>query len=482
MATGAIAAGVAEDPALVLDRLTWGANSSDFARIRALGTRRWLDEQLRPEAPADLPPAVQAQIAAMRISQTPPGVLRDQLAAQRRDAETLPDEDARKAALHDYQLALDALAREAAQRSLLRDLYSPRQLQEQMTWFWLNHFSVHQNKHMIRALVGDYEDRLRAHALGRFRDLIGASAHHPAMLVYLDNAQNVAAHRNENYARELLELHTMGVDGGYTQRDVQELARVLTGFGIRRPDAPVAGDRAGDALFEFHARQHDFGDKVILGRTIRGRGAAELDEVLDLVSRQPSTARFVCAKLARFLVREDPEPALVESMAAEFRRTDGDIAAVLRVAIGAPQFARSLHQVFKDPMHYVVSAVRMAYDERPIANAGPMIRWLARLGEPLYGHPTPEGYALGAAAWDGPGQLAVRFEIAKAIGSGSAGLFHTEGPRTADAPAFPQLANAFYYASLQGRLASPTRQVLDRAASPQEWNQLLLSSPEFMLR
>jgi uncharacterized protein (DUF1800 family) len=312
------------------------------------------------------------------------------------------------------------------------------------------------------------------------------------MLSYLDNAQNAAKHVNENYARELLELHTLGVDGGYTQRDVQELARVLTGFGVNLNDPAVteaprlrrelAGQYVRDGLFEFNPNRHDYGDKQVLGRTIAGRGAVELDDVLDLLSRHPATARNVSRKLARFLVADAPPPALVDAMTREFLRSDGDIAAVLRVAVASPAFAASLHRDFKDPVHYVVSAVRLAYDSKPIVNAGPMVNWLNRLGEAPYNHPTPDGYSLAESAWDGPGQMAVRFEIAKAIGSGSAGLFRTEGPNPSERPAFPQLANAMYYQSTQAGLAPATRQALDQAQSPQEWNLLLLSSPEFMMR
>src|SRR6202044_3845302 len=154
---------------------------------------------------------------------------------------------------------------------LLRAVYSPSQLQEQMIWFWLNHFSVYQHKADLRWLVADYSERaIRPHALGHFRDLVMATLEHPAMLQYLDNAQNAAGHINENYARELMELHTLGVDAGYSQHDVQELARVLTGVGIARPDAPGPQTRRqklliGDGLFAFYPGRHDFGDKTLLG-------------------------------------------------------------------------------------------------------------------------------------------------------------------------------------------------------------------------
>jgi len=492
-AAGAPGGGLASlDAVGVLDRVSWGATSSQYEELRQQGTGRWLADQLVANEQVALPPATQQQIDAMTIERTPLPALVYALEAQRRSADALDDAQAKQAAQHDYQLEMNRLAREAAARELLRDLYSPKQLQEQMTWFWVNHFNVHQHKHMIRAMLGDYEQRLRAHALGSFRDLLAASAHHPAMLAYLDNAQNAVNHVNENYARELLELHTLGVDGGYDQRDVQELARVLTGFGINsndpaRSDPPrirraLAGQYVRNGLFEFNPNRHDYGDKVVLGHTIRGRGADELDEVLELLSRHPATAHNVSRKLARYLVADEPAPALVAAMEREFARSDGDIAAVLRVAFASPQFAASLHGKFKDPIHYVVSAVRLAYDGRPIVNANPMVGWLNRLGEAPFNHPTPDGYSLAESAWDGPGQLAVRFEIAKAIGSGSAGLFRTDGPNPAETPAFPQLANAMYYESTQRALAPTTRQVLDQAASPQEWNLLLLSSPEFMLR
>jgi uncharacterized protein (DUF1800 family) len=479
------------DPIALADRITWGATASTAAHARAVGSARFVAEQLRPVADAPLPDPIARQIAAMTISTTPATQLAVQLEQRAREARAAPDEETRQAGIKEVQAEYERLAREAQARNLLRDLYSPAQLQEQMTWFWLNHFSVFRGKHNLRVLVADYDDTVRRHALGRFRDLLAATIHHPAMLRYLDNENNAAAHGNENYARELLELHTLGVDGGYTQADVQALARVLTGLGVRLDDpatsAPpklprdLAGDYFRDGLVEFSPRRHDYGDKLLLGRTIHGRGPAEIDEVIDLLARHPSTARFVSRKLAAYFVGDEPAPALVDRMAAAFTRSDGDIPTVLEALFTSPQFAASLHTDFKDPIHYVVSAVRLAYDDRPILNAQPMVNWLNRLGEGLYNHSTPDGYPLASANWDGPGQMTTRFEIARAIGSGSAGLFRGEGA-TSDQPAFPQLANPVYYEAMRPRLAPATAQALEQAATPQEWNGFLLSSPEFMYR
>ncbi|HEX4584287.1 MAG TPA: DUF1800 domain-containing protein [Burkholderiaceae bacterium] len=481
------------DQYALLDRISWGATASSLRAIRSEGSQRWIQEQLHPLPDPLLPQAVAQQIAALSIQSAPMPQRVIALELQRRDADKLPDEEARKTARKTYQDEMNTIGRETATRMLLRALYSPNQLQEQMTWFWFNHFNVFQYKNDERLLLADYEQTLRAHALGRFRDLVGAVARHPAMLVYLDNAQNAINHVNENFARELMELHTLGVDAGYTQRDVQELARVLTGFGVNRNDPATnpppkfarperAAQYIRQGLYEFNPHRHDYEDKQVLGVTIKGRGPQELDQVIDLLSRHPATARHISRKLAQYFVSDDPPQALVDRMAERFQRTDGDIAAVLQTMFESPEFAASLRARYKDPMHYVVSAVRLAYDEKPVLNAGPMINWLNRLGEGPYNRQTPDGFPLTEPAWTGPGQLTTRFEIAKAIGSGSAGLFKTEGPTPTERPAFPQLSNALYFEAIQNKLAQTTRQALDQAASPQEWNMLLLSAPEFMVR
>jgi uncharacterized protein (DUF1800 family) len=473
----------------LLNRVTWGANAADAAQLAALGQERWLQRQLHPPASDQLPPAVQAQIDALPISHTPLTALVAALDAQNKAAGQITDPDQKKAAQSAYQQAMTAFARQAATREVLRDLYSPDQLKEQLTWFWFNHFNVHEYKANLRVMVGDYEETaIRPHALGRFRDLLEATLRHPAMLRYLDNADNAAGHVNENYAREIMELHTMGVGAGYTQKDVQELARILTGVGIdANPADPKlkpdhAADFVRDGLFEFNPNRHDYGDKVFLGHTIKGRGFAEVEEALDQIARSPATASHVSRELAVYFVADDPPPALVQRMAATFQHSDGDIAAVLATMFRSPEFKASLGGKFKDPAHYAISAVRMAYDGRVILNTGPVQNWLGRQAEGLYNHETPDGYPMGEAAWDGPGQLALRFEIARQIGSGGAGLFKPDQPGATDQPGFPTLQNALYFNGLSDTLGKPTIGALGQAASPQEWNALFLSSPEFMHR
>ena len=471
-----------------LNRVTWGVNGCTEQLADGLGLAHYLERQLHP-GPAALPSVIQTQIAAMTITQQPLPQLIERLEQRRKAADALTVDDDKKTAQQGYQQELNRLAKEAATRSLLRDLYSQNQLQEQMTWFWMNHFNVHQGKSNLRAMIGDYEEQaIRPHALGKFRDLLSASVHHPAMLRYLDNEQNASGHINENYARELMELHTLGVGGGYSQHDVQELARILTGVGVNtgtttpnvRRELQSQYVRLG--LFEFSPNRHDYGDKQFLGQTVRGRGLGELEEAIDRLSHSPATAHFISRKLAMFFVADTPPAPLVDHLAQTFLRTDGDIAAILNTLFYAPEFSQSLGHEFKDPLHYVVSAVRLAYDDKPILNAGPILNWLNRMAEPLYGRQTPDGYPMAESAWASSGQMSTRFDIAKAIGSGSSGLFKSDGPQPQEQAAFPQLSNALYFQVLQKTLSAATRQALDQASSPQEWNTFLLSSPEMMHR
>ena len=473
----------------LLDRLTWGVNESSAEHLRQVGVERWLQEQLHPPADAILPAAAKTQIEAMADVHKFPFDIALAFEAQAKSANQVADPDQRKAAQQVFQGAMNDRAKQAAARTILRALYAPDQLRERMAWFWFNHFNVHQYKSNIRILVGDYEDHaIRPYALGKFRDLLAATLHHPAMLRYLDNADNAAGHINENYAREIMELHTMGVGSGYTQADVEALAKILTGVGIDlkvedpklKPELQSQLVREG--AFEFNPTRHDYSDKTFLGHTIKGRGLAEVDEALDLLVHHPATATHLSRQIATYFVSDNPPDALVQKMAQTFRTSDGDIAAVLATMVQAPEFAASLKPGarFKDPVEYVLSAVRLAYDDKVILNTAPIQSWLNRMGEGLFNHETPDGYSMASASWNGPGQMMVRFEIARSIGSGSAGLFKPELPNATDQPAFPLIQNALYFNGLKQTLGHATLAALDKAVSPQDWNTLFLSSPEFM--
>jgi uncharacterized protein (DUF1800 family) len=473
----------------LMDRLTFGVTPSGAEHLKAIGTERWIEEQLHPQVSAELPAQVQAQIEATPDVHKFAFDIAAAFDQQGQAANKMTDPDQKKAAQQALQQAMNDRTHQAAARTILRALYAPDQLRERMTWFWFNHLNVHQYKANIRILVGDYEDRaIRPYAMGHFRDLLGATLHHPAMLRYLDNADNAVGHLNENYAREIMELHTMGVGSGYAQSDVEELARILTGVGIDlksedpklKPELQSQLFRQG--AFEFNPARHDFGDKTFLGHPIKGRGLAEVDEALDILCRQPATATHISQKLATYFVSDTPPPALVARMAQTFQSSDGDISAVMTTMLQAPEFTASLKTAtkFKDSVQYVMSAVRMAYDGKVVLNTMPIQNWLNRLAEGLFNHDTPDGYPLTSATWNGPGQMMVRFEIARQIGSGSAGLFKPDVPNATDQPAFPLIQNALFFGSMRQTLSTTTLAALDQAVSPQDWNTLFLSSPEFM--
>jgi uncharacterized protein (DUF1800 family) len=469
---------------LWIDRIGFGLDSQIVADYRRFGRERLLAQQLEARNHT-LPAEIASQIDTMEVSNVDPARQLAEVQAAYKSINAMPDgadkEQARKA-LNDSG---NKLAYQAIRRDLLRAVYSPSQLQEQMVWFWLNHFSVYQYKGNLRWLIGDYEEHaIRPHALGHFRELVLATLQHPAMLQYLDNQQNAVGHLNENYARELMELHTLGVDGGYTQQDVQQLARILTGAGVNVGDAPKLKAQwqalyVRRGAFEFNPARHDFGTKTLLGHTIDGNGFEEIENAVTLIVRQPACARFISRQLAAYFAADAPPPRLVERMAQTFQSTDGDIAAVLRSMLLAPEFNSALGAKFKDPVRYVVSAVRFAYDGRPISNTRPLLNWLNALGEGPYNRQTPDGYGLGELNWASPGQISRRFEIARAIGSGNAGLFDPEDGTTATTSGFPQLSNRLYFEALEPFLAAGTRAALNRANSQQEWNTFLLSSPDF---
>jgi uncharacterized protein (DUF1800 family) len=301
---------------------------------------------------------------------------------------------------------------------LLHAVYGNRQLEEVLTDFWFNHFNVFLDKGADRFLVTGYErDAIRPHVLGKFRDLLEATAKSPAMLFYLDNWQSVgpnapqarqrqgASGLNENYGRELLELHSLGVDGGYTQKDVTEAARCFTGWSIFQPQ------RGGS--FVFNRRAHDDGEKFVLGVKIpAGGGIQDGEKVLDIIARHPSTARFISRKLAMRFVADDPPPALVERMAETFTRTNGDLRTVMRTMFESKEFfsVAAYQSKLKSPLEVVASAARALNAD--VDFAFPLANQAAQLGEPLYRKQEPTGYSNNSKEWLNSAGLMARMNFA----------------------------------------------------------------------
>jgi len=406
----------------VLNRLGYGPAPGDIDRVQRIGIDRYIDEQLHPER-LPLPASLEQQLAALGATQ----LSQRELIAQYREAAQAAknnDNDGKAMRRELYQ----RVSLESGEARLFRAVQSPRQLQEVMVDFWFNHFNVFSGKGLDRVLVENYErEAIRPHAMGRFRDLLGATAHHPAMLFYLDNwlstAPGYQPHRaggpfarsaglNENYARELMELHTLGVDGGYTQNDVTALARMLTGWTLN----PRV--HAGDSVFAFDARRHDNADKEWLGRHVAGRGQAEGEWALDVLASHPATAHHIAHALAQYLVADTPPPALVDRLSRRFLDTDGDIAAVLKTLFDSPEFRDpGIHGAkFKTPYRYVVSTVRAS--SMPVTNVRPLLITLFQLGMPLYGCQTPDGYKNTEQAWLNPDAVTRRINFATAFASG----------------------------------------------------------------
>ncbi|HTS26560.1 MAG TPA: DUF1800 domain-containing protein [Bryobacteraceae bacterium] len=312
------------------------------------------------------------------------------------------------------------VARDLMEGKLLRAIYSNRQLSEILDDFWFNHFNIYLEKGADRYLVTGYErDVIRPHVLGKFRDLLEATAKSPAMLFYLDNwqsagpnapqprggAKKAARGLNENYGRELLELHTLGVDGGYTQKDVSEVARCFTGWTINQPQ------RGGS--FTFNPRLHDTGQKVVLGVTIpAGGGMEDGEKVLDIVAHHPSTARFISRKLAQRFVADDPPAPLVDRMAQTFLKTGGDLRQVMRTMLESKEFwsEGAWRSKVKSPLEMVASAVRSVNGD--VDFAFPLANQVAQLGEPLYRKVEPTGYSNSSEEWMNSAGLVARMNFA----------------------------------------------------------------------
>ena len=394
-----------------LNRMAFGARPGDVERVRAMGLDRYIEQQLHPEKISDN--EATSRITAlttvrMRSRELAEKFERPAIEARRR-AKAQGDE-ARGPRMRNQA---NTVLNELAQQKLLRAIYGERQLQEVLTDFWFNHFNVYARKGPDRFLVTAYErDVIRPRVLGKFRDLLEADAKSPAMLFYLDNwMSNVRKGLNENYGRELMELHTLGVDGGYTQRDVTEIARAFTGWTIDKP-------RQGGG-FRFEPRLHDDGEKMVLGHRIKaGGGMRDGEQVLDILAEHPSTARFIATKLVRRFVSDAPPPSLIDRAAARFRQTGGDLREVMRTILTSPEFLSpdAFDVKVKTPFEFVVSAERaLAADVigGPGENdAMPLVRIMQQLGMPLYQCQPPTGYKDTTDAWVNTGALVARMNVA----------------------------------------------------------------------
>jgi uncharacterized protein (DUF1800 family) len=453
----------------VLSRLTFGARPGDFERVKAIGVEAFIAQQLDPDSldddalltklgklptlgmatpviieqytppkPAPLPsinPAMKAsanssaQIGNDKMSASMANESMKPESAMQKPVENQKSEAAKMPGLpsasptpppKNPQMVVSELQRAA----LLRAVYSERQLNELMVAFWENHFSVFANKDDDRYLLTSYDrDTIRPDAMGRFRDLLGATAHSPAMLYYLDNWRSSVARPhpatkdkpagvdgglNENYARELMELHTLGVDGGYTQKDVQEVARCFTGWTIEKPNQ--------EGLFLYRPGLHDRGEKIVLGhRILAGGGIADGERVLDILAAHPSTARFIATKLARRFISDDPPQSIIDRAAAVFLKTDGSIRETLRAIVTSPEFfsQSAYRSKMRSPFEYVAAALRALGADTDADRT--LIDGIARMGQPVFGRITPDGFADRSDQWLSSGAMVNRFNFASAL-------------------------------------------------------------------
>jgi uncharacterized protein (DUF1800 family) len=511
-----------------LNRLSFGPGPTDIARVRQLGYRRWLDEQLQPERIADtVQDAVHRQYALafeppeQLWREYPPPQLAIAQARRRADAQMDPAQMRPDSMLQQrFQRAQRQLGGQVVMATLARHIASERQLQEVMTDFWFNHFNVFIGKNQDRWLTSDYVERaIREHALGRFEDLLLAVAKHPAMLVYLDNAVSVApgsrpapqrrggfflfrpfarrprfrpqppaAQRrgatgiNENYGRELLELHTLGVDGGYTQQDVQSTARILTGWGVSPP-------QQGGFQFEYHEWAHDDGEKTVLGvKFPSGHGMDEGERLLRMLAAHPSTARHIAHKLCARFVADDPPDGCVDHAVAAWTRTNGDIRAVVLAIVESDDFwaPETMRAKLKSPLEFVVSALR-ATGAGPDTSAR-LGNVLNQLGQPLFMQQVPTGYPERMDEWVNSGALLNRMNVAVAIAAGRLPGMNVDLEPLIHATADKDALVAAVNAAILGGQASPNtlrviRQQIDDVGDARNARALAvglaLGSPDF---
>ncbi len=491
----------------VLSRLTFGARPGDVEAVRTIGVDRWINLQLHPERIPDT--KSDQYFAALESYNTdadelqrkypPPNQLLQRLGAKGDRSKLTPAEQAE---LRDATEGVRRVTTEAQSGRVDRALLTERQLQEVMTDFWLNHFSVYiQKGPPERYQLAQYESKvIRPNSLGKFRVLLDAVAKSPAMLFYLDNwesqadsnrprlvplagagrggrnirgglltpqqQQAMAKRRgglNENYGRELLELHTLGVDGGYTQQDVINVARAFTGWTMPRP-------QQGGGGFQFNPQMHDAGEKIVLGhRLSAGRGIEDGEDVLNIVAQHPATARYIAFKLVRRFVSDTPPADLVARAAETFRKTDGDIREVVRTIITSPEFfSRAAYRSkVKSPFEVVVSALR-ALGAQPDATLK-TAQTVATLGEPIYGHQAPNGWPETGDQWMNTGAILNRINFGVAIAAGKIpGVSPTtwKGAETLQSAPVEQQVDGVVSALLGGGVSTDTRAILISGENP----------------
>lgn len=492
----------------VLNRLAFGPRPGDAAAVRAMGVDAWIARQLAPEQIDDrattqflAPFTTITKTGQQLFAEYPPAnVLRAQSARQNGGQLSASDSVAFRQQARKSNQFLGEIASSRVARAVLTE----RQLNEVMVDFWENHFNVFAGKNQTKYYIPEFDNAvIRPNALGKFRDLLGAVAKSPAMLYYLDNWQSsvdsgrpvlrgpsaqerrVAARRtqaatrqnpqlaqvmqrrrglNENYARELMELHTLGVDGGYTQHDVIEVARALTGWTLN------GGARGG--TFVFRPQVHDAGAKVILGKSFpAGKGMDEGEAVLDLLARHPSTAQFIATKLARRFVSDTPPPALVQRAAAEFTRTDGDIREVVRMIVTSPEFfaTAAYRAKVKSPFELVTSALRIMNASGDLTPRSAQL--VSRLGQPIFGHLAPNGYPEVGDAWMNTGAILNRINFGLTVATG-----RVPGVRLSAWPAARELNSLPLAQQVDGVI----REVLGGAASVDTRDVLLTGTNPFM--
>jgi uncharacterized protein (DUF1800 family) len=519
----------------VLNRLAFGPAPGDLERVTRLGVHDWIAEQMQPQRLA-LPAFLADQLASLRtphesqreLVQGYREMLKEAKEAKQAEPASPDGTKTRTEEGAERRRQVGAIALEAGEARLLQALNSPRQLEEVLVDFWFNHFNVYQGKGLDRVLVESYErEAIRPNVFGRFRTMLGATARHPAMLFYLDNWLSVApgyqpprrfagggaaakaSGLNENYAREVMELHTLGVDGGYTQRDVTELARILTGWTMRpqrggrrrfQDDTNDAGS-PGDSIFGFDPARHDNGSKTWLGHHVEPGGQAEGEFALDVLARHPATSRHIAFKLARRFVADEPPPALVDRLSRRFLDSDGDLRAVMQALVDSPEFRDPTPVKFKTPYQYVLSSVRAT--GIATTNVRPLMAQLAQLGQPLYGCQTPDGWHDTEADWLNPNAITQRVNFATALASGRLPLQRVDDPQqpargqglkamerqadkavARDQPvegATPPVDAGALLATLGPAISDKTRAAV-AAASPALRAALVLGSPDFMRR